>query len=153
MSLHVGDLAPDLEVKDQHGNRLRIKDLLEKGKKLVLYFYPKDDTSGCTAQACNLRDHYEALQQAGYVVVGVSTDDETSHQRFIHKHNLPFRLLADTDRKMVEAYGVWQEKNMYGRKYWGTVRTTFIIDDQGRIERIIKKPKTKAHAQEIMQGG
>ena len=118
----------------------------------ILYFYPKDSTSGCTAQACNLRDNYDALRQAGYEVVGVSVDSEKSHQKFIEKNSLPFPLIADTDKKLVEQFGVWGEKSMYGRKYMGTFRTTFIINEEGIVERIIgpKEVKTKDHAAQIL---
>ena len=118
----------------------------------MLYFYPKDSTSGCTAQACNLRDNYDALRQAGYEVVGVSVDSEKSHQKFIEKNSLPFPLIADTDKKLVEQFGVWGEKSMYGRKYMGTFRTTFIINEEGVVERIIgpKEVKTKDHAAQIL---
>ncbi|WP_038029691.1 thioredoxin-dependent thiol peroxidase [Thermonema rossianum] len=150
--LKVGDKAPLFEAKDQNGNTIRLEDLLKEGKKIVLYFYPKDDTPGCTKQACNLRDHYQELLDAGYLVVGVSVDDEASHQKFIEKYQLPFPLIADTDHQLVEAYGVWKEKNMYGRKYWGTARTTFVINPDGTIERIIKRPKTQEHAEEILKG-
>ena len=117
-----------------------------------LYFYPKDSTSGCTAQACNLRDNYSELRKAGYEVIGVSVDNEKSHQKFIEKNNLPFPLIADTDKKLVEQFGVWGEKSMYGRKYMGTFRTTFIINEEGVIERIItpKEVKTKDHAAQIL---
>jgi peroxiredoxin Q/BCP len=118
----------------------------------VLYFYPKDDTSGCTAQACNLRDNMEVLTQHGYTVIGVSVDDEKSHSKFINKYNLNFNLIADTDHSVVQAYGVWQEKSMYGKKYMGTVRTTFIIDEEGKIARIIDKVKTGEHAAQILEG-
>ena len=118
----------------------------------MLYFYPKDNTSGCTAEACNLRDHYEELQQAGYAVIGASVDGEKSHQKFIEKYSLPFPLIADTDKKLVEQFGVWGEKSMCGRKYMGTFRTTFIINEEGIIERIItpKEIKTKEHASQIL---
>ncbi|MCS6820234.1 MAG: thioredoxin-dependent thiol peroxidase [Microscillaceae bacterium] len=148
MELKIGDLAPDFESKDQHGNTIRLSDY--KGKKVVLYFYPKDDTSGCTAQACNLRDNYEALQNAGYIVLGVSTDNEASHQKFIQKYNLPFTLIADTSQEVVQKYGVWKEKSMYGKKYMGTARTTFIIDEEGKISQIISKVKTADHAKQIL---
>ena len=127
MSLQKGDRAPAFEAVDQNGNLVNLSDFT--GKKVVLYFYPKDDTPGCTAQACNLRDNYEALLKSGFVVLGVSVDDEKSHQKFAKKYELPFPLLADTDHKIVEAYGVWVEKNMYGRQYMGTARTTFVIDE------------------------
>lgn len=146
--LKVGDKAPELQGFDQDGKPVSLTDY--QGKKLVLYFYPKDDTPGCTAEACNLRDHYEALRKAGYEILGVSVDSEKSHQKFIAKYELPFRLLADVEKKTVEAYGVWVEKNMYGKKYFGTARTTFIIDEKGRIERIIDKVDTKNHADQIL---
>lgn len=149
MKLHVGDPAPLFEGKDQNGNTVKLSDL--RGKKVVLYFYPKDDTSGCTAQACDLRDNKEALQKACYEIIGVSTDDEKSHQKFINKHNLNFTLLADTDKQIVEQYDVWKEKSMYGRKYMGTVRTTFLIDEKGIITDIISKVDTKQHASQILK--
>lgn len=147
----IGDKAPDILGKNQHGEQVRLSDFA--GKRLVLYFYPKDLTSGCTAQACNLRDHYAELQAAGYEVVGVSVDDERSHQRFIAKHELPFTLIADTEKQLVEQFGVWAEKSMYGRKYMGTLRTTFIIGTDGTIERILtpKQVKTKIHAEQILE--
>ena len=119
----------------------------------MLYFYPKDNTSGCTAEACSLRDNYSELRNAGYAVVGVSVDDEKSHQKFIAKNELPFPLIADTDKTLVEQFGVWGEKSMYGRKYFGTIRTTFIIDENGIIEKIIgpKQIKTKIHASQILE--
>ena len=120
------------------------------GKKVVLYFYPKDDTPGCTAQACSLRDNYKALIAKGFVVLGVSTDSEKSHLKFINKYNLPFDLLADENQKIVEDYGVWVEKSMYGRTYMGTARTTFVIDEAGNIAEIIQKIDTKEHAAQIL---
>ncbi|HBH22127.1 MAG TPA: thioredoxin-dependent thiol peroxidase [Cytophagales bacterium] len=149
MELNTGDKAPDFNAKDQNGESISLSDF--KGKKLVLYFYPKDNTPGCTAEACNLRDNYEALQKAGYEVVGVSQDDEKSHQKFIDKQSLPFRLIADTDHKVHEAYGTWGEKSMYGKKYMGTLRTTFLIDENGVIEEVIQKVKTKDHTAQILQ--
>jgi thioredoxin-dependent peroxiredoxin len=149
MSLEVGKKAPEFEAKDQKGNLVKLSDF--KGKKVVLYFYPKDNTPGCTAQACNLRDNYEALQKAGYVVLGVSSDSEKSHQKFIEKQNLPFTLLADEDLKVHEAYGTWVEKSMYGRKYMGTARTTFIIDENGNLSEIIEKVNTKEHTNQILK--
>ena len=149
MSLEVGKKAPEFEVKDQNGNLVKLSDF--KGKKIVLYFYPKDNTPGCTAQACNLRDNYEALQKAGYVVLGVSSDSEKSHQKFIEKQNLPFMLLADEDLKVHEAYGTWVEKSMYGRKYMGTARTTFVIDENGNLSEIIEKVNTKEHTNQILK--
>ncbi len=147
--LEKGQPAPDFEVKDQNGSQIKLSHF--KGKKVVLYFYPKDDTPGCTAQACNLRDNYDALLAKGYVVLGVSVDDEKSHQKFIEKYNLPFPLLADTEHQIVEKYGVWQEKNMYGRKYMGTMRYTFVIDEEGTIEDIIKKVDTKNHTAQLVK--
>jgi thioredoxin-dependent peroxiredoxin len=149
MSLEVGKKAPEFEAKDQNGNLVKLSDF--KGKKVVLYFYPKDNTPGCTAQACNLRDNYEALQKAGYVVLGVSSDSEKSHQKFIEKQNLPFTLLADEDLKVHEAYGTWVEKSMYGRKYMGTARTTFVIDENGNLSEIIEKVNTKEHTNQILK--
>lgn len=148
MELKIGDLAPDFESKDQNGNPIKLSDY--RGKKVILYFYPKDNTSGCTAQACNLRDNYSDIQQEGYEVIGVSTDNEKSHQNFISKFELPFTLVADTEKKIVEQYGVWQEKSMYGRKYMGTMRYTFVIDENGIIQDIITKVKTKEHAGQIL---
>ncbi|RAU82578.1 thioredoxin-dependent thiol peroxidase [Pontibacter arcticus] len=149
MTLNIGDKAPAFESKDQNGNTVKLSDYL--GKKVVLYFYPKDNTSGCTAQACNLRDNYSVLQQEGYEILGVSTDDEKSHQKFISKQELPFTLLADTDKDIVTKYGVWQEKSMYGRKYMGTMRYTFVIDEDGTIQDIITKVKTADHASQILK--
>lgn len=148
MELNIGDKAPEFEGKDQRGNTVRLSDY--RGKKVILYFYPKDDTSGCTAQACNLRDNYGNLRQEGYEVIGVSTDSEQSHQKFIGKYELPFTLIADTDKKIVEQYGVWQEKSMYGRKYMGTMRYTFVLDENGMIRDIIKKVKTADHTAQIL---
>ncbi|MBO0948539.1 thioredoxin-dependent thiol peroxidase [Fibrella forsythiae] len=148
MPLSVGDLAPDFTTKDQHGNPLTLSDY--RGRKVVLYFYPKDDTPGCTAQACSLRDNYADLKKAGYEVLGVSIDSEKAHSKFITKYDLPFSLVADTDQSVVEAYGVWQEKSMYGRTYMGTVRKTFIIDENGLITDIIEKIDTKNHATQIL---
>lgn len=149
MALEIGNSAPAFEAKDQNGNILKLSDF--KGKKVVLYFYPKDNTPGCTAQACNLRDNYDALLAAGYVVLGVSSDSEKSHQKFIEKQSLPFPLLADEDLKVHEAYGTWVEKSMYGRKYMGTARTTFIINEEGILEEIIEKVNTKEHTKQILK--
>ncbi len=149
MALTIGDKAPDFEGKDQHGNTIRLSDY--QGKQVILYFYPKDNTPGCTAQACNLRDNYSALQHQGYEVIGISTDSEKSHQNFIAKYELPFTLLADTDKQIVEQYGVWQEKSMYGRKYMGTMRYTFVIDEKGFIQDIITKVKTADHARQLIK--
>ncbi|EMS33775.1 Thiol peroxidase, Bcp-type [Mariniradius saccharolyticus AK6] len=149
MSLTVGSPAPAFEAKDQNGNTIKLSDL--KGKKVILYFYPKDSTPGCTAQACNLRDNYDALIKAGYVVLGVSSDSAKSHQKFIAKENLPFSLLADEDLKVHDAYGTWVEKSMYGRKYMGTARTTFVINEAGILEEIIEKVDTKNHTSQILK--
>ncbi len=149
MKLKIGDKAPDFKAKDQDGNEISLNNF--KGKKVVIYFYPKDNTPGCTAQACNLRDNYEALQKAGYVVLGVSQDTEKSHQKFIEKQNLPFPLIADTDHTVHNLYGTWAEKQMYGKTYMGTVRTTFVIDEEGKIEDIIEKVKTKEHTSQILK--
>jgi peroxiredoxin Q/BCP len=124
-----------------------------KAKKLVLYFYPKDDTPGCTAEACNLRDNYVALQKAGYAVLGVSSDDEKKHTKFKAKYDLPFSLLADTDKSVHEAYGTWVEKSMYGRKYMGTARVTFIINEKGILEDVVEKVDTKNHTAQILTDG
>ena len=148
MTLTIGDPAPDFTSIDQTGQPVKLSDY--RGKKVVLYFYPKDDTTGCTAQACSLRDNYASLRAAGYEVLGVSIDNQTAHQKFIKKYDLPFTLVADTDKAVVEAYGVWQEKSMYGRKYMGTVRTTFLIDENGIITDIIGKVDTKQHAAQIL---
>lgn len=149
MPLQVGDPAPPFEARDQDGQLVRLSDFA--GKKVVLYFYPKDDTPGCTAQACNLRDNYEALLARGYVVLGVSVDDEASHRKFRQKYALPFPLLADTDHRIVEAYGVWREKSMYGRQFMGIARTTFVLDEAGRIAEVIEKVDTKEHTAQILK--
>jgi peroxiredoxin Q/BCP len=149
MQLNIGDKAPDFAIPDQDGLVHKLSDYA--GRKLVIYFYPKDNTPGCTAQACNLRDNYYDLRQKGYEVIGVSVDSEKSHQKFIQKFELPFTLLADTDKTMAEDYGVWQEKSMYGRKYMGVMRYTFIIDEQGVIQDIITKVDTQEHARQIAQ--
>lgn len=146
-----GDKVPDLLGTDENGREIRLSDY--PGKKIALYFYPKDLTSGCTAQACNLRDNYTALLDAGIQPIGVSVDPAASHLKFKAKHELPFPLIADTDHRLVEQFGVWGEKSMYGRKYMGTFRTTFIIGADGRIERVIgpKEVKTKNHAAQLLQ--
>jgi peroxiredoxin Q/BCP len=148
MELKVGDKAPAFSGLDQNGKKIALKDF--KGKKLALYFYPQDGTPTCTVQACNLRDHYPALQQAGFEVVGVSPDEVKKHKQFETKHELPFTLIADTTHAILEKYGVWGEKMLYGRKYMGVIRTTFLIDEKGKIEKIIAKPKSKEHASEIL---
>lgn len=149
MSLNKGDVAPDFSAKDQNGNLIQLKDF--KGKTVILYFYPKDDTPGCTKEACNFRDNYNMLIQKGMVVLGVSADNEESHKKFAEKFNLPFSLLADTDKKIIESYGVWGEKNMYGKKSMGILRTTFVIDKEGKIQEIIKKVDTEAATEQILK--
>lgn len=150
--MDIGDKVAGLLGRDENGNEIRFEDF--KGKKLVLYFYPKDLTSGCTAEACSLRDNYQELQSRGYEVVGVSVDDAGKHQRFIAKNSLPFHLIADTEKTLVGQFGVWGEKKMYGRTYMGTMRTTFIIGEDGVIERVItpKEVKVKEHARQILGG-
>ena len=149
--MEVGTKAPDFLGLDENGNEIHVSDF--KGKKLVLYFYPKDSTPGCTQEACNLRDNYERFLAKGYAVVGVSVQDAKSHLKFKAKNNLPFPLIADTDMKLNEAFGVWGEKSMYGRKYMGTFRTTFILNEEGVVERIFqpKDIKVKEHAQQILK--
>ncbi len=151
MALTIGDLVPDLLGLDQDGQEVRLSQY--PGKRIILYFYPKDNTSGCTAQACSLRDGYSELREAGYEIIGVSRDSAKSHQGFREKHSLPFRLIADTDVQLNELFGTWIEKSMYGRKYMGTERTTFVIDANHRIERILrgKEVKTKEHASQILK--
>ncbi|MBL7846512.1 MAG: thioredoxin-dependent thiol peroxidase [Cyclobacteriaceae bacterium] len=148
MALTVGTKAPDFKSKDQDGNEVSLASL--KGKKFVLYFYPKDMTPGCTAEACNLRDNYSSLKKAGYEIFGISSDDEKSHKKFIAKEKLPFRLLADTDKTVHQKFGTWVEKSMYGRKYMGTARVTYVIDGNGVIENVIDKVDTKDHAAQIL---
>ena len=148
MTLKVGDKAPDFTSRDQDGKAVKLSDY--KGKKVVLYFYPRDMTPGCTAEACNLRDNYKLLQKQGYEIFGVSTDNEKSHQKFIAKEKLPFNLLADTDKVIHQKYGTWVEKSMYGRKYMGTARTTFVISENGTVEEIIEKVDTKNHTDQIL---
>jgi thioredoxin-dependent peroxiredoxin len=148
MALTVGSKAPDFKSKDQDGKEVSLSDY--KGKKVVLYFYPRDMTPGCTAEACSLRDNYKALQKAGYEVFGISTDDEKSHKKFIAKEKLPFTLLADPDKTVHNKFGAWVEKSMYGRKYMGTARITYIIDEKGIISEVIEKVDTKNHAAQIL---
>ncbi len=149
MELKIGDKAPDFKVNDQNGKAVSLAGL--KGKKIVLYFYPKDSTPGCTAEACNIRDNYSKLLKAGYEVFGISSDDEKSHKKFIEKQELPFSLLADVDKTVHEKYGTWVEKSMYGRKYMGTARVTFVIDEKGIISEIIEKVDTKNHTAQILK--
>ena len=146
--LAVGEKFPELLGLDQDGREVKLSDF--SGKKLVVYFYPKDNTPGCTAEACNLRDHYAALKQAGYEVIGVSKDGAASHRKFIEKQSLPFSLIADTETTLNQEAGVWAEKKLYGRSYMGTLRTTFLIDENGIIERVIDKVDTKNHASQIL---
>ncbi|MCU0387367.1 MAG: thioredoxin-dependent thiol peroxidase [Chitinophagaceae bacterium] len=149
MALTVGKKAPAFSGVDQNGNSIALKDF--KGKKVVLYFYPKDDTPGCTAQACNLRDNHSELLKKGFVVIGVSVDSVKKHKKFEEKYDLPFWLVADEDKKIVEAYRVWGEKKFMGKTYMGTTRTTFLIDEDGKIKSIIEKPDTKNHAAEVLE--
>ena len=147
--LNIGDRMPDFEVVDQDGNKVSSKDLA--GKRTIIYFYPKDNTSGCTAEACNLRDNYAALVARGYNVIGVSKDSAASHRKFADKYDLPFTLLSDTSTQMLQAFGAWGEKKMYGKTVMGTIRRTFIFDENGVLERIIEKVDTKNHASQILQ--
>lgn len=146
--LKIGDKAPAFSCGDENGNILSIKEY--KGKKLVLYFYPKDSTPGCTAEACDLRDNYKTFQKKGYEILGVSPDSASKHQKFIAKYELPFSLLADEDHAVAEAYGAWGEKTLYGRKYMGILRSTFVIDEKGKIENIIEKVDTKNHSAQLL---
>lgn len=147
--LKEGDKAPAFSGKDQNGNKISLTDY--KGKKLVLYFYPQDLTPTCTVQACNLRDNFSLLKKKGFEILGVSPDDETSHKKFEQRNNLPFSLIADTSHKILEKYGVWDWKQMFGHKYMGVLRTTFVIDEKGIIKKVFLKPKSKSHAEEIIK--
>jgi len=147
--LKEGDKAPDFTTNDQDGNTVSLKDFL--GNKVILYFYPEDDTPICTIEACNLRDNYDDLKKAGFVILGVSPDDKKKHKKFEEKFDLPFTLLEDPEKKIIDKYGVWGEKNLYGRKYMGLFRTTFLIDESGIIFKIFKKPKSKIHSEEILK--
>ena len=146
--LQPGDKAPDFSGVDENGDKISLKHF--KGKKVVLYFYPKDNTSGCTAEACDFRDSYSRIKRKGVVLLGVSPDSESSHQKFKEKYDLPFPLIADTDKKISNEYGVWQEKSMYGRKYMGIVRSTFVIDEKGKIMAVFPKVKVKGHVDEVL---
>lgn len=146
--LNEGDIAPDFTAKDQDGNDVKLSDF--RGQKVVLYFYPKDDTPGCTKEACSFRDANDIYAEKGIKVFGVSTDSEKKHQKFISKYSLPFTLLADTEKKLVNDYGVYAEKSLYGRKYMGVNRTTFLIDEDGKIVKIFKKVNVSEHAQEVL---
>jgi thioredoxin-dependent peroxiredoxin len=148
MALNIGDQAPSFEQKDQNGTLVKLSDF--SGKKVVLYFYPKDDTPGCTAQACNLNENLPSLNARGFEIIGVSVDGEKAHQKFIKKYDLKFTLLSDEDHQMVESYGVWVEKSMYGKTYMGTARTTFLINEDGIITDIIAKVNTKNHSEQIL---
>jgi peroxiredoxin Q/BCP len=149
IQLKEGDKAPAFTGRDQNGEKLSLSDY--KGKKLVLYFYPEDDTPTCTIQACNLRDNYALLKKEGLVILGVSPDEEKKHKKFEAKYSLPFTLVADPGHAIIDKYGVWGEKNLYGRKYMGIHRTTFLIDEKGIIRKIFLRPKNKQHAEEIIQ--
>lgn len=147
--LTAGDTAPYFTGTDQNGNEIKLDDF--RGKKIALYFYPKDNTPGCTTQACNLRDNYQDLQKAGYQVIGVSADSVKSHKKFEEKYDLPFPLIADTDKKIIEDYGVWGPKKFMGKKYDGIHRITFLIGETGKIEKSIDKVKTKSHTEQILE--
>lgn len=147
--LKKGSKAPNFKAKDQDGNPISLSDF--KGKKVVLYFYPHDDTPTCTIQACNLRDNYALLQKKGYQVVGVSVDGVASHRKFADKYDLPFPLVSDEDKKIVDKYNLWGQKQMMGRTFMGTFRTTFLIDEEGKIVSIIDKPVSKDHTEEVLQ--
>lgn len=148
-TLNVGAKAPEFEAKDQNGNILRLKDY--KGTKLIIYFYPKDNTPGCTAEACNLRDNYEVLLEKGFKIIGVSADSEKSHQKFAEKFELPFPLIADTEKEIINAFGVWGPKKFMGRSYDGIHRVTFVIDEEGIIEKVFTKVDTKKHTEQIIK--
>ncbi len=148
-NLTEGNKAPDFKTKDQNGKPVSLKDF--RGKKVVLYFYPEDDTPTCTIQACNLRDNYSMLTQKGIIVLGVSPDNSKAHKKFEEKYEIPFTLLVDEEKKIIDKYGVWGEKDLYGRKYMGLHRTTFLIDEKGVIKKIFKKPISKIHTQEILK--
>lgn len=147
--LQAGQPAPPFTGTDQDGKRISLKDF--RGRKLILYFYPEDDTPTCTVQACNLRDNYDDLQREGYEVIGISPNDAKSHRQFKNKYGLPFTLLADPEHKIIDQYGVWGEKNLYGRKYMGLHRTTFLINEKGVIEKILLRPRSKVHSAEILK--
>ena len=149
ITLQEGDKAPAFQGKDQNGKKVSLSEF--KGKKVVLYFYPEDDTPTCTVQACNLRDNYALLKKNGFEVIGVSPNDEKSHKKFETKFNLPFTLLADPDHVIINKYGVWGEKQMFGNKYMGVHRTTFVINEKGVISKIFLRPKNKQHAEEIVE--
>jgi len=149
MALQIGDNAPDFDLQDQFGDGHKLSDYL--GKKVILYFYPKDNTPGCTTEACNFRDNYALFRAKGLQILGVSADNVKSHKGFQEKFSLPFLLLADTEHAVSESYGVWQLKKMMGKEYYGIVRTTFVIDEEGKIQNVYEKVKPEEHAQEIIQ--
>lgn len=144
-----GQEAPDFELPSDTGGRVRLSGL--RGRPVVLYFYPRDDTPGCTKQACGIRDSYDEFEESGAVVLGVSTDDETSHAKFKEKHGLPFTLLADTEHEIAEAYGVWKEKTFAGKRYWGIERSTFLIDENGHIAKVMRRVKPDTHAEKVLE--
>ena len=147
--LEIGKKSPDFTLPDQDGKKISLKDFI--GKKVVLYFYPKDNTSGCTKEACNFRDDFPKFKKSDAVIIGISPDSSASHKKFIEKYDLPFTLLSDEDKKVLEKYEVWKEKSMYGRKYMGVERTTYIIDEKGKIKKIFNKVKVDGHNQEVME--
>lgn len=147
VNLKEGDQAPAFQAKNQEGKPISLNDF--KGKKVVLYFYPKDNTPGCTAEACNLRDNYDDFLKKGFEVIGVSADSEKSHKNFISKHNLPFNLISDPEKEVIQKFGAWGEKKMYGKTYKGIIRKTFIIDEEGKIAKVFEKVKTKDHTNQI----
>lgn len=149
MTLKEGDKSPDFTATDQDGNKISLKDF--KGRKVVVYFYPADDTPTCTNEACNIRDNFSILKKKGIVVLGISPDDEKSHRKFQNKFSLPFTLVADADKKIAHAYGVWAQKKLFGVTYMGILRTTFLINEKGKIDHIIEKVKSKSHTEQILQ--
>ena len=149
MALKIGDKAPDFNLKNTKGEEVSLSGL--KGKRVILYFYPKDDTPGCTVEACNFRDDFDLYQEKDAVILGVSRDGEASHKKFTEKFDLPFTLLSDEDHSVAEKYGAWGEKSMYGRKYMGIIRNTYVIDAEGKIEMIYEKVKPKDHSREILE--
>ena len=149
MNFKVGDKAPNFSLRDQNGNSVSLDSFL--GKKVIVFFYPKDDTPGCTVEACNFRDDYEMYEEKNAVLLGISKDGEDSHKKFISKFDLPFRLLCDEDHTVAEAYGAWGEKSMYGRKYMGITRTTVVVDADGKVEQVFEKVKPKDHSKELLE--
>lgn len=147
--IKIGDKAPSINAKDENGEIINISNY--KGKKVILFFYPKDDTPGCTAESCNLRDNYSLLKKKGFEIIGVSADSSKKHQKFIKKYELPFKLIADEDKKVIEDYGVWGRKKFMGREFDGIIRTTFVIDERGEIDRIFNKVETKSHSEQILE--